>query len=278
MAGTTSMQGRIDRALTGKRDRKRAMELLARWGLASVGVSFGLVGVLAFLKAIGIGGASTDRQGALARIGETGWGKAVLIIIAIGFAGYAVWRFVLAITGETVENDEHKSVMKRIGYAARGIFYSALTVGVLKLLFGSSASGGNRHKEAAKVLSWPGGAWILAGVGAGFLCAAIWNGYRAITRKYLEQLKTWRIPEGRERAVEIITGFGLFTRMLLFGIIGWFLVRAAIHHDPRKAVGLDGALQQVAVQPYGRVLLGVVALGLLAYAVFRGIEARYRVV
>ena len=278
MAGTTSMQGRIEKALPGRRDRKRAMEVLARWGLASVGISFGLVGVLAFMKATGIGGASTDRQGALARVAATGWGKAFLVVIAIGFAGYAIWRFVLAVTGETVEDDEHKGVPKRIGYAARGVFYTGLTVGAVKLLVGSSASGGNRPKEAAKVLSWPGGAWLLAAVGIGFLAAGAWNGYRAITRKYLEQLKTWRIPQGRERVVEIVTGFGLFTRMLLFGIIGWFLVRTAVDHDPRKAVGLDGALQQVAAQPYGRVLLGIVALGLLAYAVFRGIEARYRVV
>jgi uncharacterized protein DUF1206 len=39
---------------------------------------------------------------------------------------------------------------------------------------------------------------------------------------------------------------------------------------------LDGALQKVAVQAYGRVLFCVVAVGLLSYGAFRAVEARYR--
>lgn len=265
-------------AIPGKRDRRRATEVLARWGLASVGVSFALVAILALLAALGVGGAETDRQGALARVARTGWGVPLLIVVAIGFAGYAIWRFVLTFTGENVENGEEKSLVKRVGYAARGIFYSGLTVGTVRLLLGSANSGGAQRKTAAKVLSWPGGAWIVAAVGVAFVGAGLFNGYRAVTKKYLEQLKTWSIPEARKRAVEVIAGFGLFTRMLLFSIIGWFLIQAATDHNPNKAVGLDGALQKVATQSYGRVLLGIVALGLFAYALYRAVEARYRVV
>jgi hypothetical protein len=256
------------------------MEILARWGLASVGLSFALVGFLALLAALGLGGAKTDRQGAMARVAHAGWGIPLLIVIAIGFAGYATWRFVLAITGENVEDDEEKSTAKRLGYAARGLFYSALTVGIVRLIFGAGGKSGSgtQRKETATVLHWPGGAWLIGAIGLLFIGAGLWNGYRAITKKYLEQLKTWRIPAGRERFVKVIAGFGLFTRMLLFSIIGWFLIRAAVDKDPKKTVGLDGALQDLARQAYGRFLLGVVALGLLAYAMFRFIEARYRTV
>jgi hypothetical protein len=254
------------------------MEILARWGLASVGVSFALVGVLAFLAAIGAGGGPTDRQGALARVARTGWGVPLLIVVAIGFAGYAIWRFALAITGHTVENAEKKNGLKRIGYAARGVFYSGLTIGTIRVLFGSGGSGGPQHKETAKVLSWPGGAWIVGVVGIAFVGAGLFNGYRAITRKYLEQLKTWDIPEPQERVVQAIAAAGMFTRMLLFSIIGWFLIQAAVDHDPNKAVGLDGALRKVASETYGRVLLGIVAVGLLSYALYRAVEARYRIV
>jgi uncharacterized protein DUF1206 len=276
MGQAASMHRRVTSAVSGKRDRKRAMEILARWGLASVGLSFALVGVLALLAAFGAGGAATDRQGALARVAKTGWGIPLLIVVAIGFAGYAIWRFALAVTGKNVEDGERKGAAKRIGYAARGVFYSGLMIGTIKLLFGSSQSGGSQRKEASKVLSWPGGAWIVGAIGIAFIGAALFNGYRAITRKYLEQLKTWSIPEGRERVVQVIAGFGLFTRMLLFSIIGWFLIQAAVDHDPKKTVGLDGALQKVATQTYGRVLLGIVAIGLLAYALYRAVEARYR--
>ena len=276
MGQAASVRRQVSSAVHSKRDRRRATEVLARWGLASVGVSFGLVGVLALLAAFDVGGAETDRQGALAHIAKTGWGIPLLIVIALGFAGYGIWRFVLAITGENVENREDKGALKRVGYAARAVFYSGLTIGTVRLLFGGRTNGGQQHKHAARVLSWPGGAWLIGAIGLAFVAAGLWNGYRAVTKKYLEQLKAWDIPAARERIVNAIAAFGLSTRMILFSIIGWFLIRTAADHNPKEAIGLDGALRRVAAQTYGRVLLGLVAVGLLAYALFRCVEARYR--
>lgn len=264
-------------AVSSKRNRRRGLEALARLGLMSVGISFALVGVLALMAAFHRGGARTDREGALARIAQTGWGVPILIVVALGFAGYAAWRFVLSFTGERVEDQEKKNPFKRIGYAARGVFYAGLTVATVRLLInrGGGASG-NSSEQAATVLRWPGGSYIVGAAGFAFLAAGIFNGYRAVTGKYKEQLKMWKIPAAREALVTGVTAFGLMTRMLLFGIIGWFLLRTAIENDPDKAIGLDGALQQVASRPYGRVLLCIVSVGLLAYAAFRMVEARYR--
>ena len=48
----------------------------------------------------------------------------------------------------------------------------------------------------------------------------------------------------------------------VFALIGYFLIRTAIDYDPSKAIGIDGALREVARQPYGSWLLGFVGLGL----------------
>jgi hypothetical protein len=64
--------------------------------------------------------------------------------------------------------------------------------------------------------------------------------------------------------------------MVVFALIGIFVVKAAYDYNPREAIGLDGALQKLASQSYGSWLLGIVAAGLLAYAVFCFFEARYR--
>jgi hypothetical protein len=53
-------------------------------------------------------------------------------------------------------------------------------------------------------------------------------------------------------------------------------VKAAFEYDPQEAVGLDGALQELRRQAYGSWLLAVVALGLLAYALYGVVAARYR--
>lgn len=267
----------IASAVPRKRDNHPVVEILARWGLGSVAVSFALVGFLALMAAFHSGGAKTDRQGALARIAGTSWGTPVLIAVAIGFAGYALWRFVLAFTGQELENKEKKKPLKRVGYAARGLFYSSLAFGTVRLLLNARGGGGSQ-KHAATVLSWPGGALLVGAIGVAFIGAGLYSGYRAITKKYEEQLKMWEIPKARQHFVTIVAGFGLLTRMLLFSIIGWFLVRAAVGHDPKQAIGLDGALQKLASEPFGQILLGVAAVGLLAYAAYRAVEARYRTV
>jgi hypothetical protein len=58
--------------------------------------------------------------------------------------------------------------------------------------------------------------------------------------------------------------------------MGTFLVVAAIYADPQQARGLDGALDTLARQPWGWVVLGSVALGLIAYGIYMFVEARYR--
>jgi len=63
---------------------------------------------------------------------------------------------------------------------------------------------------------------------------------------------------------------------VVFALVGIFLIKAAVEYDPDEAIGIDGALRKLAEQTYGTVLLGVVAAGLLAYAVFCFVQARYR--
>jgi pimeloyl-ACP methyl ester carboxylesterase len=84
------------------------------------------------------------------------------------------------------------------------------------------------------------------------------------------------VGEFEERAVQVIGIARLAARTVVFGLIGWFLVKAAIEHDPQEAVALDGALARLAEAPYGPVLLGFTAAGLIAYGLFCVAQARYR--
>lgn len=65
-------------------------------------------------------------------------------------------------------------------------------------------------------------------------------------------------------------------RALVFTLIGIFITKAAIEYDPDEAIGLDGALQKLAEASYGPVLLGITAAGLIGYAVYCLVDARYR--
>lgn len=251
---------------------------LARAGIAAKGVTFGIVAVLALLVAFGESeGKVTDRQGALQTVAEKPFGKVLLVILAVGLGGYALWRFIEAVLGRKLESSESEGLAKRAGYLARGVLYAVLCVTTVLLVTGSSGGGGKEEDRAtAWVLDLPLGEWLVGLVGLGFLAAAGYNGYQAYSVKFREQLKIGEMSAAEDRWATRIGIFGHAARAVVFGLIGVFLIRAAIQYDPKEAIGLDGALNKVARADYGVYLLGLVAAGLGAYGLFCLIQARYR--
>lgn len=116
----------------------------------------------------------------------------------------------------------------------------------------------------------------MGGVGLGVVGAGLLNAYRAVTRKFLDDLELRKMSEREERWFAVLGVFGHLARAVVFVLVGIFLIRAAYQYDPQEAIGLDGALAKLAHEPAGPFLLGVVAFGLLAYGLFCFVQARYR--
>lgn len=273
----------VDVELVGREIRQAGRspwrERLARIGLAAKGVSFGLVAVLAIGVAVGHGGKTTDRQGALRALAGDAWGKTVLVLLAIGFAGYTLWRLADAILDSRDDGSDAKGLAKRAGYLARAAIYGALCATTVSILTGSgggSSSGGKAKSTTGGVLGWPGGRWIVLAAALAIAGAALWNGYRGVTAKFEEKLETGRMSGGEKKTAKALGVAGHVARGVVFGIVAWFLAKAAIQYDAKEAVGLDGALARLVHEPYGRILLGIVAAGLLAYGAYCLFDARYR--
>jgi hypothetical protein len=254
------------------------ISVFGRVGLVAKGVSYALVGFLALEVALGKGGRATSRQGALATIAGHSWGKVLLVTLAIGFAAYALWRL-----AETIwpSGDDRflKRTAKRIGTLARAAIYAGLTYSALKIAFGSGgeeSQNAKAHQATAQVLSWDNGKWIVGVAGGALVAAGLYNAYRGLTRKFTKHWDTARMSATARRWGERIGLVGLVARAIVFGLVGAFMIKAAIEYDPREAIGLDGALQKLANQAYGSWLLGLTAAGLVAYALFCFIEARCR--
>jgi hypothetical protein len=254
----------------------------ARTGLVAKGISYGLVGVLAIGVAVGEGGKTTSRGGALATLADESWGKVVLALLALGFAAYALWRFIQAIFEREEDDDEAKGAAKkwgkRAGYVGRGLIYVGLTYSTVHLLTqsGEQESQNQQAKETTStVFDLPAGRWIVAIAGLCVIGVGLWNIYRGVSTKFEDK---WRGGMSRaERTWGSRAGVvGHVARGVVFTLIGIFLTKAAIEHDADDAIGLDGALQKVADAPYGPWLLGVTAVGLLAYGIFCFVDARYR--
>jgi hypothetical protein len=261
-----------------KADRARWIEILGRVGLVAKGASYALVGYLALRLAFGAGGSATSRQGALATIAKQGWGKALLIALALGFAAYALWRFAETIWPEG-DDGFWKRTAKRVGALARGLIYAGLTYSALRIAFGSGgqqSQNAKAHKATAVVLAWNHGTWIVGIAGACVLAAGLYNAYRGITKKFTKRWNERAMGDAARRWGERAGVVGLLARAVVFGLIGVFVIKAALDYNPKDAIGLDGALQKLANQAYGQWLLGLTAAGLIAYAIFCLAEARYR--
>jgi hypothetical protein len=256
--------------------------VLARSGLVAKGLSFGLVGVLAIKLAAGHGGNATSREGALQTLAQHGFGKAVLVLLALGFAAYALWRFVQAYAErdeESGEKGEAKKWGKRVGYLGRGLIYAGLTASTVKILLGSGGQQSQNQKvrsTTATVFDWPAGRWIVAIAGLCIIGAGLWNAYRGLTKKFEDKWRTGEMSTS-ERTWGGRAGMaGHLARAVVFGLIGIFVTKAAIDYTPKDAIGLDGALQKLVHASYGPYLLGLTAAGLVCYGLYCLIDARYR--
>jgi hypothetical protein len=255
--------------------QSRAFELLSRAGFVARGLIYAIIGILALKLAFGHGGKLTDQKGALHTVANQPFGKVLLTLVAIGLGGYSLWRLVRAAIGHGPEGSD--TGFDRVAAFASGIAYGVMCALAIEILLGAGGgSRGNVKKSTAGVLGWPAGTWIVGIAGVVLIGVALYQGYRGITKKFLDESKVEEMGPQMKKWISRLGTFGHLARMVVFGLVGVFVVKAAIDYTPSKAVGLDGALAKIVHHSYGPVLLGIVATGLIAFAVYSVSDARYR--
>lgn len=253
------------------------VEGLARAGLVARGILYVTIGALALQVAFGKKDTNADKQGALTTLARQPLGKFLLVAVAVGFAGYALWRFLDAVLDTDGEGTDLSGLAKRAADFIRGLLYVSFFVAAVRLVTGSSGEDQNKEADVtARVLGVPLGRVLVALVGAAIVGGGLYSGYRAVSGKYKKSLRTAQMSDPVRRGVTAVASVGLVARMVVFLLIGSFLLKAAISYDANQAVGVDGALKRLADRPYGPALLAVVAVGLFAYGLFSFVEARYR--
>ena len=255
------------------------LERLARAGLAARGLLYVVVAILAVQVAQGQREERADKQGALQAVVRQPFGRILVLLLAVGFAGYAIWRFVEAAVGPPDEKDPRTALFKRVGYGARGVLYTFFFASAVRVFIWATKAVSPQGAEAdwtGRVLDWPGGTWLVQAAGLVAIGAGLYVGWRGVSGKFRKRLKSLEMGRVLRRWVRGVGTVGMVARMLVTILIGVFLISAARAHDPDQAVGIDGALKRLADSSYGPVLLVLVAFGLAAYGLYSFAEARYR--
>jgi hypothetical protein len=265
-------------AASGLRAASPALVMLGRAGYAAKGIVYVVMGALAAKVAVGAGGRTTDTRGAINVIGDGPMGTVALLAIGVGLLGYMLWRLIAAVTDAEGKGDRPTKLAVRGAQAARGIAYGVLGVQALRALDGDdvgSQGAATRH-WTARLLDMPFGRALVIGVGLGVLGYAGYQLYRACSDKPKKDLDlaeagptqaTWIVRLGR---------FGIAARGVVFAMIGVFLLRAGMQKDSGEAGGIAQSLQALGSASYGKLVLGAVAFGLIAYGIYQLATARYR--
>ena len=251
---------------------------LARFGYAAKGVVYIVMGFLAVLAAAGLGGNTTDQAGVFRAIAAVPLGRVLLGVVAVGLAGYVLWRFLQAVADPDGEGTDLRAVAKRLGYAGSALLHAGLAFSAARLVLGASGGGGSASESwTARVLAQPFGWALVAAIGAGVVLGGLYQIYEAYHAEFRKYLKLGEMGGGMDGWIEHGGRFGVAARGVVFCIVGAFLVLAALRSDAREVRGLGGALAVLLEQPpYGYLALGIVAVGLVAYGLLMIAVARYR--
>jgi hypothetical protein len=253
------------------------VEQLARLGYASKAVIYGIVGVLAILTVANRGGSITDTSGALRVVLAQPFGRALLMVLAVGLCGYAAWRLMDAVADPDRDGTDFNGLVTRLGNAVRGLIYGALGIEAIRLIRGQRGSNGNEAELwTARILDVPFGE-LAVGIAGGIMVAyGISQVVQGIRGTHDAKLNWSSIPSEVRRPVQRISRFGVAVRGGLIATFGAFLVRAAINHDPNQAAGARESMLRLGGMFDGRWFLALIAAGVIAYAVDQAAHARCR--
>jgi hypothetical protein len=248
------------------------MQRAAAFGFVAKGVVYAVIGIYALQLALGKGGAFLDAKDTPEKVRDQPFGDWLLIALGAGLACHAVWRFVEAFERHP-DAGALKTWGKRLASVAKGLVAAFLAVTAFQHLLGR---GGDDASWLQRVMRWDGGDWLVTAIGAGFVAGGGYQLYRAVSHKYRKHVEVDDLSSTTRTWLLRICRFGVAARGVVLVVIGYLLLRAGLDVDARQATGTGAALRTIMKQAGGTTLLAIAAAGLIAYALFMLVNARYR--
>ncbi len=262
----------IERA-AGRAHRSGWYEKLARAGFGAKGALYMIVGVLATRAAVGLGGRTTDQHGALDEIGHSTFGDVLLAIVGVGLAAYALFRLIDAVADPRLRGKGVKGIATRVGRLASGAIHAGLAIAAFKTVTGTPGGHSSEGDLAGRAMAMTGGRFLVGAIGIGVVVFGVQQLVKAWKSDIWEHLERHAMNERMRSFAKVSGRMGSAARGIVFMLTGGFLAHAAATYNPSEARGLKGALETLG--SYGSVALGVVAVGLVAYATFCLVRARF---
>jgi hypothetical protein len=255
--------------------------VVARTGWVAKGLVYALVGILAAPIAFGSersGDGAPEREasqsGAIAKLADSSVGRAALWAVAIGLGLYVLWRIISILL--PAENSA-KAWLTRVGYAVSVIVYSALAWSAISFATRERASGETEDSRVDRfsrsLMEHSGGRLLVGALGVALIIVGAFFLHRGVTAGFRDDLRGGGVGPFSHQNIVRLGQIGWCARAGMMGLIGFFVLRAAVRFSPDEAEGLDGSLRRLADSGWGTVMVAAIGLGLLLYGAFCVISA-----
>jgi hypothetical protein len=247
------------------------MEALARLGYGVRGLIYIMMGLLALNVVLGRGGAPADQQGAIAAIGRQPAGMVLLWVILLGLVSYSLWGVIRAVFDPLQKGHDLKGLLARGGFLFSAVSYALLILPTYSYISGAgstSQSGASTQKFLASIMSTPWGPIAIGIIGLAVIAGGLQQIYEGFKSTFDKQFQAYAMTAQEVKWATQFGRFGTATRGVIFALVGGSLCLAAYEANASQRVGIDSALATLLRQPYGVWLLGIVAIGLMAFGVY----------
>jgi hypothetical protein len=256
----------VKQVVKSKRRARQSAHVGALWGLGARGLLYLVLAALTVNLVAGGAGSEVDARGALHQLAHDSVGRGILLLLAVGFAGFALWHLYLA----ALHRGGDHPAARRLADAGRGLLYAALCALAVSFLTTSTRAGNSDRTDktwTAKLLSMSGGRVIVGLVAVAIISVGVWLVWRAVSGREQDEPAVREAAPREPLQLRILGVAGNLARGGVVVLIGGFLMDAAIQHDANQTVGLDGALTRLLDGGVGDALVLLVGLG---FAMFGG--------
>lgn len=249
------------------------LKKMARVGYVAKATVYGIMGILTFLAAFNMGGQKSSNLQVIEFLEKQPFGNALLVLIGLGLLCYSAWRFIQSIQDPENIGDDKEGKAKRVAYFISASLYLGLAVFAFMQLINAGSSGGGSGGGLTGTL----GVVVFALIGVGLVIASIAQFKKAKTKEFLKDFGYDSISDEKKRKTIKNTGYlGLIARGIIFGVLAYIFIRAAIASNTSDMKGTTDAFSFLQESDYGSWLMGLVAAGFVCYSIYVFFLARYR--
>ena len=251
------------------------MEALTRIGYGTRGLIYIIMGLLAVQVALGKGGALASPLGAIAKIGKQPGGMVLLWVVLLGLISYSLWGVVRAVFDPLHKGNDMKGLIARAGFLVSAFGYAILILPTYGYITGKSlaSSGSQSQKMITTIMAMPWGRWAIGIIGLAALATGLYQIYLGFKAGFDRQFETYALTPEQVKLATDVGRFGTAARGVVLTLVGGLIVLAAYRANPSQPIGMDAALATLLHQPYGIWLLGIVAVGLIAFGCYSMLSA-----